>query len=377
MAKKINDAIQGFLEKSWSDNTRRGYTYDLQRFGREFGELPVTQVTSRDIQRYLDQLTDRQGGPLQPRTYNRHHSTLRTFFNWLKDLEQVKSSPVEKVERKTVTEKAPRVMPPDLVEVFFQNIKNHQERTLFSLIYETGIKVSEALDLTVEDVDIEAGKCRISGSGNVGRVVYISETMRPLMSEQIIEREGDPTEPIFQTKRGEKLSYAMVHRMFRNYAQGLTTPDEKPVTIRMLKPSAKGQKASIVTSSQRTPAAAVDSKRLNSEETGSGQEEKIQPQLDGLTEVQLRNDVQRYLLDHGFEESDGGLFASVNYRRTIDEVVNIEVTLRKDFIRVSFHDATQKEQERIFYEAEILYSNWRSRFEEINDRWNQIKKYVL
>jgi site-specific recombinase XerD len=377
MTKKINDAIQGFLEKSWSDNTRRGYTYDLQRFSKEFGELPVTQVTSPDIQRYLDKLTDRQGGSLEPRTYNRHHSTLRTFFNWLMDLEQVKSSPVEKVERKTVTEKTPRVMSPDLVEVFFQNIKIHQDRTLFSLIYETGIKVSEALDLIVEDVDIEAGKCRIAGSGNVGRVVYMSEGMRPLMSEQLKKRDGsDPTEPVFQTKRGEKLSYAMVHRMFRNYARGLTTPDEKNVTIRMLKPATKSQRASIITSSQRTPATSMDGERLDSDEIGSRQEENIQPQLDGLAEIQMRNDVQKYLLDHGFEESGGGLF-SISYRRTIDEVVNIEVALRKDFIRVNFRDATQKKQERIFYEAEILYSNWRSRFEEINDRWNQIKKYVL
>lgn len=232
----VRQAVEGFMARDWSPNTRRNFEADLRRFVRDFGRRRADRVSSVELQGYLDGLTTARGGQersVNPATYNRHYATLQNLFGWLERQEELDRSPMDKVERKRVGERQPRPMTPDQVEAFFARIDSLRDRALFSLLYGSGLRVSEALDLSIEDLDLGEGTFRVMGKGDRERIGYLSEATIKLIRRYLRER-GRPTDgPLFESRQG-RLSYAMAYKLFRRHAEGLET-NGKPLTIHQLR----------------------------------------------------------------------------------------------------------------------------------------------
>ena len=104
---------------------------------------------------------------------------------------------------------------------------------LFSLLYGSGLRVSEALALDIEDVDLRRGRFVIIGKGDVERVGYLSEETTKLIRRYLRERSRPKQGPLFESRQG-RLSYAMTSRLFRRYAEGIET-NGNPLTIHQLR----------------------------------------------------------------------------------------------------------------------------------------------
>ena len=141
----VDCAVDEFLGRNWTRNTKRNYSADLRSFARIFGTRSVASISGTDIQAYLDGLQNRSGGPLKPATYNRHHASIQSLYSWLVRQEEVVASPMQKAERKPLPERLPRPMTDEQIEQFFYGIKNLRDRALFSLLYGSGVRISEAL----------------------------------------------------------------------------------------------------------------------------------------------------------------------------------------------------------------------------------------
>ena len=104
--------METFLERDWSEHTRRNFASDLKRFCETFWRRRVHRVSSADLQAYLEDLTTRDGRdrPVSAQTYNRHFGTLRNLFGWLERQEEVERNPMDKVERRRLGERLPRPM---------------------------------------------------------------------------------------------------------------------------------------------------------------------------------------------------------------------------------------------------------------------------
>ena len=85
---------------------------------------------------------------MSPQTFNRHFGTLCNLFGWLERQEEIDRNPMDKVERRKLGERLPRPMSRDQVQAFFGRIDELRDKSLFSLLYGSGLRVSEALGST-------------------------------------------------------------------------------------------------------------------------------------------------------------------------------------------------------------------------------------
>ena len=72
-------------------------------------------------------------------------------------------------------ERLPRPMTAEEIEAFFTRIDDLRDRTLFSLLYGSGVRIAEALVLNVEDLNLADGTFRVVGKGDRERIGYLSE----------------------------------------------------------------------------------------------------------------------------------------------------------------------------------------------------------
>ena len=171
----VAPAIEQFLDRDWSPHTEKNFRSDLQRFAKQFGRRRVDRIAPRDIQDYLDGLETAQGRIVSTQTFNRHFGTLKNLFGWLERQEELERTPMTKVERKKVGERLPRPMTQKQVRAFFTRIDSVRDKTLFSLLYGSGLRVGEALALDIEELDLAKGTFRVVGKGDRERIGYLSE----------------------------------------------------------------------------------------------------------------------------------------------------------------------------------------------------------
>ena len=236
-AQTIAQAVDTFLERDWTQITRRNFASDLKGFRKAFGRRRVDRVAPADLQAYLEGLTTRRGGqerPVSPQTFNRHYGTLNNLFGWLERLEEIERNPMAKVERRRLGERLPRPMSRGQVQAFFSRVDALRDKALFSLLHGSGLRVSEALGLDIEDVNLEEREFRVVGKGDRERVGYLSEDTVKLLRRYLRERGRPRQGPLFESRHGNRLSYSMAWRLFRRYAEGLET-NGQPLTIHQLR----------------------------------------------------------------------------------------------------------------------------------------------
>ena len=229
----LAEAAEDFLARDWSAHTARNFALDLKRFTQPFGERPISQVSPVEVQDYLDGLTNRQGQPVSAETYNRHYGTLGNFFGWLVRQEELEYSPMSKVDRKKLGERLPRPMTSAQIDAFFGRIEDRRDRALFSLLYGSGVRVSEALSLDIEDLNLAEGTFRVIGKGDRERVGYLSEETIERIRRYLRERGRPRSGALFVSRQG-RLSYQMAYRLFRQYADGLAENGQR-LTIHQLR----------------------------------------------------------------------------------------------------------------------------------------------
>lgn len=165
----ISDLADAFLtanQNSYLANTRRAYSYDLGLFARVLPDLSVNEVTVQHLRAFLIATTD-----LAPSTLARRQATLRSCFGWAFRNELVDADPTGKLEPVKVPQRDPRPLTEDQVEVILGIIPTSEKRNrlFFTLLYETGMRVGEALGLQVQHMnlnDVDGGYLRVIGKGD-------------------------------------------------------------------------------------------------------------------------------------------------------------------------------------------------------------------
>ena len=241
----VDQAAEEFLSRDFSPNTQKAFQHDLGGFLKAFPGQPVSNLSSKQIAEYLDGLTGQSGKPVKPATYNRHYGTLSNFFAYLFRQEEIQVNPLARVERRRNGKPLPRPLSLDQIEAFFANIGDLRDRAFFSLLYRSGIRVSEALSLNVEDLKIEDGTFRIQGKGGKERVGYLGEETVSLQRRYLRGRGNPKSGFLFESREG-RLSYPRVYQLFRGYAAGMKNPDGSVLTIHQLRHTFGSERAGTV-----------------------------------------------------------------------------------------------------------------------------------
>lgn len=244
-------AIEGFLshltdERRFSPRTVLAYRSDLDRFASfwesEFGETPAarTPLSKIDTLSVRSHLASLHRAELANRSLARHLSTLRSFFRWACREGHLARSPAKGLPAPRVPKALPRALTlPDtekLLDTADEGTLPERERALFELLYATGLRVSEAAALDVDDVDLTARMLRAQGKGRRERIVPFGESAEDALrawlpiraalagGSQGEERGGEGGEPLFVNARGGRLTTRSMARVLKRRLRAAGLP---------------------------------------------------------------------------------------------------------------------------------------------------------
>lgn len=189
------NSFTDFLEKykqhlqviNYAERTIEGHVFYLNRF---FGwlnqrSITITGVTKglvSEYQTHLYEQLNRNGDPIGPRTQNHALSIVKIFFRFLRENEYLASDPTRDIAYAKVPKRLPRsiLTGPEAKKVIHApNTKTalgYRDRTMLEVLYSTGIRRQELVNLTLQDVDYNEGFVRVNnGKGSKDRVVPIGK----------------------------------------------------------------------------------------------------------------------------------------------------------------------------------------------------------
>jgi len=179
----LDALIDAFLEATrhtLRPNTRRAYRYDLALFARSLPALDSADLTIDHLRAFLAATADRA-----PATLARRRAALRSCFAWAYRNDLIPADPTGKLDKITLPQRDPRPLAAAAVEALLAAIPtaHARDRLLFTLLYETGMRVGEALTVQVDDVhlnDMDGGSIRVVGKGDRERIIPLIDAPRSL-----------------------------------------------------------------------------------------------------------------------------------------------------------------------------------------------------
>jgi integrase/recombinase XerD len=184
----MNDYLDLFIsylavEKGLSANTQEAYSRDLTRyleFLEKQGCSSPADVTSTHIAAFLGRLKDAGIGP---RSRARCLSAIRMFHKFLMIENYSDSNPASIIEAPRTLHKLPEFLTATEVDALFvacagTSNENIRDLAMLELLYATGLRVSELVNLTLREVNLAAGYLMTVGKGNKERLVPIGESAR-------------------------------------------------------------------------------------------------------------------------------------------------------------------------------------------------------
>ena len=193
--------VEAFLAAKRIDGCRpktiKGYRERLKLFMTQCSK-PVQQITNDDLREYLAYLVDERH--LMDNSVQAHINTLRSFFSWLVDEDNIRKSPMRKIKSLKIDKLRSRhPLTAEQLELVRDGCRGYKEKALVEFLVSSGCRVSEVAGLRVDDIDWRDRKCKVIGKGNKERTVYFSVRAKLMLQLYIAERRGG--EALFASSR--------------------------------------------------------------------------------------------------------------------------------------------------------------------------------
>lgn len=234
-------------ERRFSPRTVTAYQADLDRFKdfweRAFANLPAarTPLSRLDTLAVRSYLASLHRDRLANRSIARHLSALRSFFRWACREGHLQKNPARGVPAPRLPKTLPRALTladtEGLLEADLEGGFPERDRALFELLYATGLRVSEASGLDLEDMDFVARLARVTGKGGKERIVPFGEAAADALTEYLPSREArrgkarqiedaEGGEPLFVNIRGGRLTTRSMARLLKRRLAAAGLPSE-------------------------------------------------------------------------------------------------------------------------------------------------------
>jgi integrase/recombinase XerC len=215
-------------EKRYSPLTVSAYTTDLTQFYNfikaQYELTRIEEVTHGLVRSWIVDMID---AGISTRSVNRKITTLKSYYKFLLRAGVVEKNPMLKILPPKTSKKLPVFVEKssmdellDAVE-FDEGEKGSRDRLIILLLYSTGIRLSELLNLRVSDIDFNKGTMKILGKGNKERVLPFSGSLGDEINAYLDT--VHPIEWLFVTDKGKKLYAKLVYRIVNCYLRKVTT----------------------------------------------------------------------------------------------------------------------------------------------------------
>lgn len=241
---KLNTQLEKFiyyeeviLGKSY--NTIKSYKKDILQFIeyidknegiKDFDEVEI--ITFRSFIAYLNsdsnENDEKSSSSVGKRSINRKISALRTFFKYLNEQEIVKNNKVGYISMPKFEKGLPTVLNKDDIDkiravINTDKITGVRDRLIVELLYSSGIRASELIDMSEHMINMSEREIRVIGKGNKERITFFSQNAEKWLKHYIDLKKRDyknyDSNVIFVNSRGEKLNSRSLRRLITDYAK--------------------------------------------------------------------------------------------------------------------------------------------------------------
>jgi integrase/recombinase XerD len=219
------DAI--WMERGLSQNTLGAYRADLMTLARSLAESgkSIDQASKADL---LGFIADRVQGGAKPRSTARQLSSFRRFYRYLVREGVRDSDPTADIEMPRIGRSLPKSLSEDEVDSLLSAPNTdeplgHRDRAMLELLYATGLRVSELINLRQSQVNFNQGVLRIVGKGDRERLIPLGDESQRWLTdfidgprmEILLERQ---TDYLFPTRRGDRMTRQAFWHIIKRYA---------------------------------------------------------------------------------------------------------------------------------------------------------------
>ncbi len=227
------------VEKGLAKNSVVSYERDLAKL-REWAaknNLEIINLTRKDLREWL---IDLAGANLSENSKRRLISALRGFYKFLQFDGHIKKSPAEDLIAPQKGVYLPKFLNENDIEVLFAvpdvlGETGLRDRAILELMYACGLRVSEAVDLKIGDIDIDAGILTCKGKGSKTRRIPVGKSAIEWVKNYLIlrrKKENVEINNLFVTSLGRKVNRQIIFKFIKEYAEKAELEDVSPHTLR-------------------------------------------------------------------------------------------------------------------------------------------------
>ncbi len=234
--------VESFLrylryEKRYSDHTILSYQNDLNQLQNfldsEFPDAPIIEVNHSILRSWLINLSE---SSLSPRSINRKIISIRSFYKFLVKKEVISTNPASKLSMLKASKKLPYFVRHDEIislldkKVFTDSFEDQRDRLILELLYGTGIREAELINLKEKDIDFLNQQIKVLGKRNKERIIPVTRQMTDLIKIYLQKKkeshEGNDGKYLIVTNKGNKSYPMFIYRIVNNYLKSFTNVEK-------------------------------------------------------------------------------------------------------------------------------------------------------
>lgn len=159
-------------------------------------ETSVRKITTEEMREYLSNYQKRND--CSNVTIDNVRRNISSFFSWLEEEDYILKSPMRRIHKIKTRTVVKSTISDEGIELLRDNCKEKRDLAIIDLLYSTGIRVGELVNLNIEDIDLEGRECVVYGKGDKERRVYFDAKAKVHLKEYI-ETRIDDNEALFVT----------------------------------------------------------------------------------------------------------------------------------------------------------------------------------
>jgi integrase/recombinase XerC len=235
------EAIKTFIdylkfEKRYSPHTLLAYENDLIQFASylksSYEVVELKEIKAIFIRSWLVSLMETK---LDPRSVNRKITTLKSFYKYALKCKWVENNPMGKITSPKTAKRLPSYIEAEKLDVLFDNtefpdnLEGKREQLILELFYGTGMRLSELINLNINDVDIRQLQLKVTGKRNKQRIIPMYAAMIPHLEQYIGLRNIVQTSipNLFIMDSGEALYPMYVYRLVKKHLSNVSTQKKR------------------------------------------------------------------------------------------------------------------------------------------------------
>ena len=223
---KFLDAI--WMERGLSANTLGAYRADLVALRRWLADRDVSLIyaTRSDLLAFIA-FRSEQGA--KPRSTARQLSSFRRFYRFLLREGVIQDDPTIKIDMPRIGRSLPQSLTESEVEALLNapdvsDPLGHRDRTMLEVLYATGLRVSELINLRQNEINLNQGVLRIVGKGDRERLIPLGDEAQNWLREFIVGPRAEillerQTDYLFPTRRGDRMTRQAFWHIIKRYAR--------------------------------------------------------------------------------------------------------------------------------------------------------------